>query len=58
MKLGQFMSYYKRKNVIKKFYKKALLCLQRMKYDFYWQMKFLKQATYIKYAIANLSKFV
>ena len=25
----------------------ALLCLQRIKHDLYWKMKFLKQATYI-----------
>ena len=31
---------------------------QRMKHNFYWQMKFLKQATYIRFVIANLSKFV
>ena len=37
---------------------KALLCLQRMNNNFYWQMKFLKQATYIRYVIANVSKFV
>ena len=36
----------------------SLLCLQRIKHNFYWQMEFLKQATYIKYVIAKLSKFV
>ena len=36
----------------------ALLCLQRIKRNFYWKMKFLKQATCIRYAIAKLSKFV
>ena len=36
----------------------ALLCLQRIKHKFYWKMKFLKQATYIRYVIAKLSKFV
>ena len=32
----------------------ALLCLQRIKHNFYWKMKFLKQATYIRHAIAKL----
>ena len=51
MKFGQFMSYYKREDFF-------LLCLQRIKHSFYWKMKFLKQATYIRYVIAKLSKFV
>ena len=36
----------------------ALLCFQRIKYNSYWKMIFLKQATYIRYVIAKLSKFV
>ena len=32
--------------------------LQRTQHNFHWQMKFLKQATYIIYVITNLSKFV
>ena len=36
----------------------ALLCLQTMKHTFYRQMKSLKQATYIRFVIANLAKFV
>ena len=36
----------------------ALLCLQRMKHNFYWQTKFLKQASYIRFVIENLPKFV
>ena len=55
---------------VKKFYQKilqkwqpenqfhALVCLQRVKRNFYWKMKFLKQATYIIYETAKLSKFV
>ena len=39
-------------------YFQVLLCLHRIKHNFYWQMKFLKQATYTKYVIANLSKCV
>ena len=62
MKFGQFMSYYERKNFIKKFCKncifQVLLCLQRIKHNFYWKMKFLKEATYIRYVIAKLSKYV
>ena len=66
MKFGQFMSYYKRKNFIKRFYKdcglktssRPFLCLQRIKHNFYWKMKFLKQATYIGYVIAKLSQSV
>ena len=59
MKFGQFMSYEKRKNFIKEFYQNCgLLCLQRIKHNFYWKMKFVKQATYIGYVIAKLSKSV
>ena len=59
MKFSQFMSYYKTKNFSKNFTKfQALLCLQRMKHNFYWHIKFLKQATYIWFVTANLSKFV
>ena len=36
----------------------ALLCLQRIKLNLYWKMKFLKQATYMRYVLAKLSKFV
>ena len=36
----------------------VLLSLQRIRYNFYWKTKFLKQATYIRYLIAKLSKFV
>ena len=32
--------------------------LRKIKYNSYWEMKFLKQATYIRYVIAKLSKFV
>ena len=66
MKFSQFMSSYKRKNLVKKFYKNCGLktssrpcfCLQRIKHNFYWKMKYLKQATYIRYVIAKQSKFV
>ena len=66
MKFGQFMSYYKRKNFIKKLYQncglktssRPFFDLQRIKHNFYWKMKFLKQATYIGYVIAKLSKSV
>ena len=34
------------------------LCLQKIKLSFYWKIKFFNQATYIKYVIAKLSKFV
>ena len=59
------MLYSRRKNFIKKFYKnyglktstRHLSCLQRIKHNFYWKMKFLKQATYIRYVIAKLLKF-
>ena len=65
MKFDEFMSYYKRKNLIEKFHKnwlvnqfQALLCLQKIKHNFYWKMKFVRQATYNRYVIAKLSKFV
>ena len=35
-----------------------LLCLQRMKQNFYWKVKFLKQASYVRYVIAKLLRFV
>ena len=46
MKFGQFMSNYKRKKGPENWFQ-ALLRLQRIKHNFYWKMKFLKQATYI-----------
>ena len=57
-----------RKNVFY-FTSKALFVLKKIKFQnstfssfmtssFYWQMKFLKQAIYIRYVIANLSKYV
>ena len=61
MKFGQFISYYKRKILLKIFTKTAtqkLLWLQRIKHNIYWKIKFLKQATYIRYVLAKLSKFV
>ena len=65
MEFGQFMSYYKEKTSSKDSAKTAawklvpgLLCLQRIKHNYYWKMKFLKQAIYIRYVIAKLSKFV
>ena len=36
----------------------AFLCLQRIKHNLYWKMKFLKQATYIRHVLAKQSKFV
>ena len=55
-----------KKKIIKFFYKnpnlktssRPILCLQRIKHIFYWKMKFLKQATYIKYVVVKLSKFI
>ena len=41
----------------KKFHQKhstKLFCVQRIKHNFYWKKK---QPTYIRYVIANLSKF-
>ena len=65
MKFGQFMWYYKRKKnqkIPRKLrpgnYLQDLLCLQRIKYIFYWKMKFLEQATCIRYVLAKLSKFI
>ena len=61
IKFGQFISYYKRKKFIKKLYKNCVLktsstlCLQRIKHNLYWKMKFLKQATYIRYVRGKLS---
>ena len=49
----------------KRFYQKILqklrpeiLCLQRIKDNLYWNMKFFKQATYIRYVLIKPSKFV
>ena len=36
----------------------AFLCLQRIKGNLCWKIKVLKQATYIRYVLAKLSKFV
>ena len=36
----------------------ALLCLQRIKHNLYWKIKFLKQPACITYVIAKISKFV
>ena len=33
----------------------AFLCLQRIKHNFYWKMKLLKQATFIRHVLAKLS---
>ena len=59
------MPFYKRKihqKILQKMRPKnqfqVLLSLQKTKYNFYWKTKILKQATYIKYVIAKLSKFV
>ena len=57
MKFGQFIPYYKRKPIIEKFPEnrdlktssRPFLCLQRIKHNSYWKMKFLKPATYIGY---------
>ena len=56
MKSGQFMSYYKRKLQPENQFQ-ALLYFQRIKNNLYWKMKLLKQATYIRYVLAKLSKF-
>ena len=65
MKFGQFVSYYKRKNCIKKIYKNFGLktssrsfWVANNEHNFYWEMKLLKQAIYNRYVVANLSKFV
>ena len=65
LKIGQFMSYYKRKMSIKKFYKTwpeikfhVSLPLQKLKHNLYCKTKSLTQAYYIEYVIAKLSKYV
>ena len=66
MKFGQFMPYYKRKNVMKKFHKycdlrtssRSICACKRIKPNLYQKMKLLQQATYIRYVLAKLSKFV
>ena len=57
MKFGQFMSYYKRKNFIKNFYKNCDLKTSSRPF-FICKEGSMKQATYIRFVIANLSKFV
>ena len=54
MKFGQFKSFYKRKNFLEKLQIplpenqfQTLLCLERIKHNLYWKMKFVKQATCI-----------
>ena len=65
MKFGQFISYYKKKvyqKIIQKLRQKTssrpLSCLKRSKRNLYWKMKFLKQATYVRFVTAKLSKFI
>ena len=60
MKSGQFMSYYKKKNKYEKTPQNYNLktiskpfCLQRIKHKLYWEIKLLKQATYITYVLAR-----
>ena len=61
-KFGQFISYYKQKNFIKKFKKNCNLetssQAQRIKHNLYWNMKFLKWAIDIRHVLAKLLKFV
>ena len=59
MKFSQFMSYYKRKKISINFTGtenqfEALLCLQRIKRNLYWEIKLLKQATYVRHALPKL----
>ena len=60
MKIDQFMSYYKRKKFVKKFYKipqvPGPFVFTKNLVQLHWKMKFLKQATYIRYILAKLSK--
>ena len=65
MKSGQFMSYYKRKDFIKKFYKHCNLkisfrpfCVGKIKNNICWKKKLLKQATCITFVLAKLSELV
>ena len=62
----QCILYYKIKHFVKKSAKAVTrklvsgpyVRLQRIKHNLYWKMNFLKQATYIRYVIAKVSKFV
>ena len=66
MKFGQFMSYSKGNNFIKRLYKNwgqkpvpgFFLCFQRVKNNLSWKMKFLKKSANVKYVIAKLLKLV
>ena len=62
MKIGQFVYYCKRKKFIKKLYKNWNLKTSSRSFyvcqDFYWKINFLKRATYIRYVLAKLWKFV
>ena len=55
MKFGQFMSYSKGNNFIKKFYKNCSL-KTISNHSLYWKINFLKSSTYIIYVIAKLIK--
>ena len=65
MKFAQVISYYKRKKFIETLCKnwdlktssRPFLCLKRSKHNIYWKNEILKQATYIRYVIANLSTY-
>ena len=65
IKLGQFMSYSKRNNFIKKLYKNCSLktssrpfCACKELSTTILENEILKQATYIRYVTAKLSKLV
>ena len=58
MKFGQFMSYCERKKLLKNSKKtltwklvSPLFYLQRIKQKLYWKMKFLMEATHIRYVV-------
>ena len=55
---SQFMSYYKRKNLIKKLHKNCNLKTSSMPFCIRKELSTVKQATYIRYVLVKLSKFV
>ena len=61
MEFGQFMILQKKEHIQKilqklqpENYFLALLCLKKIKHNLHYKMKFMKEATYIRYVIVKL----
>ena len=65
MKFDQLIGHIEKEKILLKYSTKTatwklvlvLLCLERIKHNPYWKMKFLKQTTYVRDVLVRLSKF-